>query len=71
MLKSRIDCEVHDNYELVILDLNMPQVLGIEVACFLRALEEERGLLKRHYVVVSSSLPKSSLDPVLFEKDLI
>lgn len=39
-IEARMKCLVHDNYKLVILDMNMPFATGTEVACFTRRLEE-------------------------------
>ena len=55
-------CQLHQNYRVVILDLNMPIAMGNEVASFVRRKEAELMVAKPHYLVASSSLSEKNIE---------
>ena len=62
MIYNRMLCELHRNYQIIILDLNMPIAMGNEVALYVRQREQELKVEKPHFIIASSSLSEKSVE---------
>jgi CheY-like chemotaxis protein len=53
---KRTKCKVHENFKLIIMDINMPILTGNEAVDQIREFEKQTNLLDFHYILGSSAV---------------